>query len=206
MRHRHALPVIQRERIASEAARVMAVDGVRDFRQAKLKAVERLGLSRDVELPRNAEVDLKLREYQRLFQGEQQPAALKQKREAAVEAMVFFHAFEPRLVGAVLDGTADARSPIELQVFSDAVEPVEWFLTEQQIPFDAVSRRVRVNRDTDLHATAFEFNADSERIEVLVLPLNLLRQAPVGRFDDKPMERANLRALRELLARDDYFK
>ena len=35
----------QRRRIAVEAARLIAEDGLRDYRQAKLKAASRLGIS-----------------------------------------------------------------------------------------------------------------------------------------------------------------
>ena len=60
----------RRTRLAQEAARLMAVGGIRDFHQAKLKAAERLGIHDDASLPRNREIEDALREYQRLFQGD----------------------------------------------------------------------------------------------------------------------------------------
>jgi len=50
-----------------------------------------------------------LREHQRLFQRGH-AAGLRQRREAALHALEFFRLFDPRLVGPVLDGTADAHS------------------------------------------------------------------------------------------------
>ena len=55
-----------RRRIAVEAARLIADQGMRDYHAAKLKAASRLGFSPDVDLPRNAEIESALREHQRL--------------------------------------------------------------------------------------------------------------------------------------------
>src|SRR5688572_25916883 len=113
--HQHALTRTKerRRRLAHEAARLMAESGIRDYHQAKLKAAERLGIHDDASLPRNREIEDALREYQRLFQGDVQ-AGLQQRREAALRAMEFFSAFDPRLVGPVLDGTADRHAPVAL--------------------------------------------------------------------------------------------
>ena len=128
----HAHDRVQRNRvlIAQEAARLMSEHGIRDFHRAKLKAAERLGILDTQALPRNHEIEQALREHQRLFQAESQPRLLQQRREAAVEAMRFLQAFEPRLVGAVLEGTADTHSAICLHVFSDDPEAVGLYLHE----------------------------------------------------------------------------
>src|SRR5690606_23559400 len=102
----------RRLRPAHEAARPMAAGGSGDFRQAKLKAASRLGIRDDASLPRNREIEDALREYQRLFLGDDQADALRMRREAALGALEFFAPFEPRLVGPVLEGTADANSPV----------------------------------------------------------------------------------------------
>ena len=58
-----------RHLLAQEAARIMAEEGVRDFRFAKRKAAERLGFDpRSLHLPTNLEVEQALAEHQRLFQ------------------------------------------------------------------------------------------------------------------------------------------
>ena len=108
--HIHAQDRVQRNRlrIAQEAARLMSEHGIRDFHHAKLKAADRLGIADTQALPRNEEIAQALREHQRLFQPESQPQQLRARRLAAAEAMRFLARFEPRLVGAVLDGSADA--------------------------------------------------------------------------------------------------
>src|SRR5690606_10843586 len=96
----------RRQRLAIEAARVISESGIRDFHLAKLKAAQRLGIHDDQSLPRNSEIETALREYQRLFMGDSQAELLRERRDAAAQAMAFLARFEPRLVGAVLDGTA----------------------------------------------------------------------------------------------------
>jgi hypothetical protein len=128
-----------RVRIAQEAARLMSEHGIRDHGQAKRKAAERLGIRDEAAMPRNAEIDEALREFQRLFRGDVQPRVLHERREAAREAMRFFARFEPRLVGAVLDGTADEHSAVTLHLHSDDLTAVQ----EQRRMFDPVGHYAR---------------------------------------------------------------
>src|SRR3546814_6400374 len=115
----------RRRRLAHEAARLMAEGGIRDYHQAKLKAATRLGIHDDASLPRNREIEDALREYQRLFLGDSHRAALRLRREAALRALEFFIGFDARLVGPVLDGTADANSPVPLQMYPDDAAAVQ---------------------------------------------------------------------------------
>jgi len=201
----HAHDRVQRNRvlIAQEAARLMSEHGIRDFHRAKLKAAERLGILDTQALPRNHEIEQALREHQRLFQADSQPQLLQQRREAAMQAMRFLQAFEPRLVGAVLDGTADAHSAICLHVFSDDPEAVGLFLHEHNVPYETQTRRLRASRDTQADYPVLLFAADELPFDLTVLPRDALRQAPLDRIDEKPMRRAPLAALEELLAADE---
>lgn len=188
-----------RQRLAFEAARLMAEGGIRDYHVAKLRAAAKLGVVDEHALPRNAEIDLALREYQRLFQSAQQPLALQQRREAALEAMRFFERFDPRLVGAVLDGSADQRSSVCLHLYSDETEAVGHFLEEHGVPAQQQSRRLRLDRERSAVFPVYVFNADGLPFDLTVLPRDALRQPPLDRIDDRPMKRASLAALRELI-------
>src|SRR5690606_15204083 len=115
----------RRQSLAHEAARLMAEGGIRDYHQAKLKAAQRLGIFDDASLPRNREIEDALREYQRLFLGSGQAAQVRRRREAALRALEFFRDFEPRLVGPVLEGTADANTAIALHVHSDDPDAIQ---------------------------------------------------------------------------------
>ena len=133
--------------------RLIAESGIRDFHQAKLKAAARLGIHDDASLPRNREIEDALREYQRLFQGDAQAGELRRRREAALRALDFFGDFDARLVGPVLEGTADANSPVHLQLYTDDADSVPRFLEEHRIPAEPRSRRVRLDRERALDAT-----------------------------------------------------
>jgi hypothetical protein len=182
----------------------MAEGGIRDYHQAKLKAAERLGIFDDASLPRNREIEDALREYQRLFQRENVPA-LRQRREAALRAMEFFAAFQPRLVGPVLDGTADTRSPVALHLFSDDADAVPRFLDQHGIPAEGRSRRLRLDRERVVDVPVWVFSAEELSFDLTVLPLDVLRQAPLSSTDEKPMKRASATQLRQLLVDEEIL-
>jgi hypothetical protein len=192
-----------RRRIALEAARLMSEHGIRDFHLAKRKAAERIGVGEDVGLPKNSEIEQALREHQRLFQASEQPQRLRRLREIARDAMRFFVRFDPRLVGSVLEGTADRHSAVCLHLFSDAPQDVAGFLHEQGIPFEEQNRRLRMNHDAQEEYPVLLFSADDAAIDLTVLPHDAIRQAPLDRVDERPMRRATLATLEKLLADDD---
>lgn len=189
----------QRQRIAAEAARLISELGLRDYHQAKLRAAQRLGIQDERHLPRNTEIETALRDYQRLFGGEERLAHLRRLRETAVEALRFFAGFEPRLVGAVLDGTADQHSAVCLHLHSDDSNSLALFLDENGIPYDQIERQLRWSADEAERFDAYRFSADDVPVDLTLLPLSALRQAPLDRVDGKPMRRANLAAAQLLL-------
>lgn len=193
----------RRLQVAHAAARLMAEGGIRDYHQAKLKAAQRLGILDDASLPRNREIEEALREYQRLFLGQDQASALQRRRKAALPALDFFSAFQPRLVGPVLDGTADANAAITLHLHSDDPDAVPRWLEEHRIPAEARTRHLRLDRERALDVPVWVFSADGLGFDLTVLPEAVVRQAPLSPVDEKPMRRASAAQLRELLAHDE---
>jgi hypothetical protein len=193
----------RRHRLAHEAARLMAESGIRDFHQAKLKAAERLGIADDASLPRNREIEDALREYQRLFRGDAHAQGLRQRREAALRALAFFADFDARLVGPVLEGTADAHAPVALHLYTDDAEAVPRFLEDHLIPAELRTRRLRLDRERQEDVPVWLFSAEELTFDLAVLPRDALRQAPLSGVDEKPMKRASVAQLQELLAADE---
>lgn len=189
-----------RRRIAVEAARLMTESGLRDYRLAKEKAAARLGIFDTVNLPKNSEIEDALREHQRLFGGDTHARTLARLRTSACEALRFFATFEPRLVGAVLEGTADQHSAICLHLYTDRHVDVVGMLMERGIAFEEVSRRLRLEQSTTREFPALRFDAGDAAIDITVLPYDLLRQAPLDRISEKPMRRATLAMLETLIA------
>lgn len=192
----------RRRSLAHEAARLMAEGGIRDYHQAKLKAAQRLGIFDDASLPRNREIEDALREYQRLFQRDN-IAEVRTRREAALRALEFFAGFEPRLVGPVLEGTADAHTAVALHLHSDDPEAVHRHLEQNRIPAESRNRRMRLDRERSDDFPVWVFTAEGLPFDLTVLPRDVLRQAPLSSIEEKPMRRASAVQLRQLLADDE---
>lgn len=183
-----------------EAARLMAEHGIKDYYTAKKKAATQLGAPDTQNMPRNDEIELALGNYQRLFQAETQPQHLKQLREGAVQAMRFLRRFDPRLVGSVLSGTAHAHSEISLHVFTDAQEELAIFLMQEDVPFEAAERYLRLDAEGEgVACPVYRFMAGATVIDLTVFPEKGVRQAPRSPVDGKPMRRATLPVLVKLL-------
>ncbi len=192
----------QRILLAQAAARLMAEGGVRDFAAAKRKAAEQLGVTGKRNLPDNLEIEAALREYQQLFQHDTQQQQLHELRQSALQAMKLLSPFSPRLVGPVLNGTADRHSPIYLHLFADTSEAVDIFLMEHKIPCEHGERPVRYSGGREEQRPLFRFHAGEHAVELTVFPLNGIRQAPLSPVDGKPTRRADQKELMRLLASD----
>ena len=194
---------LRRQRVAAGAARLIARLGLQDYREAKQRAARELGITDEASLPSDALVREQVLEYQRLFRGDGQARALRTRREAALEAMEFFTAFDPRLVGSVLDGTADEGAPGRLHLFAEDPDAIARFLLDADMPTRTqVDRKLMLEPGQRQTFSAWLFKARDIDFEVLALPPTLLRQPPLGE-DGKPIARANAGALRLLLERDE---
>lgn len=192
-----------RQRIAEEAARIMATEGIRDFAAAKRKAVDHLGLAAQRSLPGNREIESALIAYQRLFRAHSQPQRLRELRETALKAMGLLESFRPRLVGSVLAGTADEHSPVNLHLFADTPEQVGMFLMDRRIPHELDERILRVRPERQERFPLYRFMAGDVVVELTVFPEKGLRQAPLSPVDGRPMERAPLGSVEALLREPD---
>lgn len=188
-----------RRAVAQEAARLMAEHGIHDFFTAKRKAAERFGVSDNGSLPKNSEIETALAEYQRLFEGETHGQSLYAQRLVALQAMRQLREFEPRLVGAVLSGTATEHSDVQLHLFTDSAESVAIKLMDAGIPHEVTERRVRMSAERVLACPGLRFEIDDQPIEVTVFPTDGIRQAPMSPVDGRPMKRANVDELETLL-------
>jgi hypothetical protein len=189
-----------RRALAQEAARLMAEHGIRDFLIAKRKAAERLGVWDGAALlPKNSEIESALGEYQRLFGGQSHLLALDAQRRAALSAMRYLQEFEPRLVGAVLSGTATQHSQVQLHLFAERAESVTLKLLDEGIRHEVTERRLRFGTDEVRAFPGVRFEMDEQSIEATVFPTDGIRQAPVSPVDGRPMRRANALEVAALL-------
>jgi hypothetical protein len=187
-----------RARIAAEAARVISESGIRDYALARRKAAARFDARDPAALPDSEEIESALREHQRLFQAEDQPYTLERLRRTALAAMQFFSAFSPRLVGAVLDGSADRHSAVCLHLFGDDVEAPIRFLDERNLRYDLRERSMRFG-SKERAFTMLRFVAEDTTIDLTLFPVDALRQAPLDPRTGRAMRRAGIEALELLL-------
>lgn len=191
-----------RQMVAQEAARIIVEQGIQDFRLAKTKAAERLGLSGRGSLPGNSEIQDAVSEHLKLFGRESHLNLLQLMRRAALSAMEILSPFSPRLVGPVLNGTAAVNSAVNLHVFSDTPELIAMKLDERQMSYKAYERRLKSRRDHAETFAGFRFLHDESSIEATVFPVDGMRQAPISPVDGRPMKRADRSAVRVLLDED----
>lgn len=196
-----------RQYIALEAARLMAEHGVNDYYAAKRKAAQQLGAPDTRNMPSNQEIEEALQDYQRLFKAASQPQRLKQLRAAAQHFMGVFEAFQPRLVGSVLSGTACEHSDVNLHLFTDSTEEVGFFLMQEGIPFQTGERWLRPDSAAPPQAfPTYRFMAGDVAIDLTVFPLVGIRQPPRSPVDGRPMHRAPLAAVIKLSEEGAYEK
>jgi len=191
-----------RDHIAAEAAKIMLEEGVRGFQAAKLKAAARLGHPDTRQMPRNSEVEAAMLAHQRLFRPDHQAHELRHLRQAAVRAMELLAAFQPRLVGPALRGVVDPYARVHLHLFADVPEDVMMFLLGRQIPFEADERLLRFAGDVRENFPVYRFLAGAVAVELTVFSRTGLREAPLSPVDGRPMWRAGIERVRELLEAD----
>jgi hypothetical protein len=185
--------------LAQEAARIIVEQGISDYRLAKHKAAERLGMSERGSLPGNSEIEQAVADYQQLFLGETHWSLLETMRRAALAAMELLDAFTPRVTGPVLHGTAGVHSAVDLHVFSDSVEQVAFCLVDGGVSYRPFDRRLKSRRGRSESYAGLRFMLMETPIEATVFPFDGIRQAPISPVDGRPMRRADARALREML-------
>lgn len=189
-----------RQVLAQEAARIIVDHGIRDYRVAKQKAAERLGVGTRGSLPGNAEVESAVAEYLQLFGGDSHADLLRMMRTAALSAMELLADFSPRLVGPVLAGTADENSAVNLHLFTDSPEMVAMEIGDMGISFRPYERRLKSRRGQVEMYPGFEFSHRNETVQATVFPVDGIRQAPISPIDGKPMRRVDSEAVQALLS------
>jgi len=192
-----------RMEVAAEAARIIATEGQRNYHAAKKKAAERVGVSERLALPSNLEVKEALSCYQALYGGSRHHNNLERLRTVAIQAMLLLAEFKPRLVGPVLDGTADEHSRVALHVFCDSPDFLVLYFLEKGTTFQQEQRQIRWHDGKHRTLPIILFELDETTIELGVFDLVNLRQAPPSPIDGKPQRRANLPEIESLLGSAD---
>ncbi|GAO34839.1 hypothetical protein SCT_0219 [Sulfuricella sp. T08] len=180
-----------RERIAHQAARIIAEDGLQNYASAKHKAARQIGAPDTHNLPDNDEVERALRDYQAIFQRDEQRERLGQLRQQALDAMRLLEPFNPYLIGSVLNGTATRHSDINLQLFTDSAKEVELFLLARQVPYKSGEKHFHLG-GAERAFPVFTLLDGPAEINVTVFAAEDIRQIPRGPSEKNARAHARL--------------
>ena len=189
-----------RAEIAAAAARLIAQDGA-EYSTAIRKAAQRiLGNSRLTadQLPDAAQVEEEVRQYQALFQGDEQPGRLQRMREVTLQLMDQLAEFHPHVTGAVLSGTAGEHDDIHLQLFAESAKDIEIYLLNKS-PNVEISETPHFKGPRYDPVETISFLYKNEAVHAQLYELDDLRGARKLRADGR-LQRADAEALRALMA------
>jgi len=199
VRKKQSVETRLRSLIAHETAKIIAQEGVKDFRLAKSKAISRLGHGIPNNLPSNSEVKNALLEYQRLFKAAVNPTELQKVREKTVTIMALFKNFNPRLVEPAVTALYKPLQEVHLHLYTYTVEEVMFLLMDQNIPFDNIERRYRFQDNTYEYHPVLLFSVDGIEFYIAIFSKRQIHDVPCNQVDNKPMQRLTLQELKKTL-------
>jgi hypothetical protein len=191
-----------RQAIALEAARLMYERVESEYYTAKRKAAKRLcrrGVKPE-DLPSNAEIRDQIQVFARIHEGDKRTQHLKEMRLEALRLMRLLAAFRPRLIGSVMTGHVRKGSDIDIHVFADAVGLVTDVLEREGFQFDV--ERKQIVKFNEARVFTHIHIYDTFNYELTVYPEEKVHYVFKSSVTGKPIERASIRELEELLERE----
>jgi hypothetical protein len=141
-----------------------------------------------------------LLEQQRLFHADDRDQTLAALRQQALAAMRLFAAFEPRLVGQTLEGTATREQGVELWLFADSVEEVVMELLERGIPWQQHDDQFRYAGGGAQMHPVLTFIAGDLPVSLVILPRQARHNPPLSPVSERPERGIGEDQLRRLIA------
>lgn len=187
----------QRLRITLEAAKIMTEEAVPDYYTAKQKAADRLGI-KTRQLPSNQEVENAIKEHLRLFGNDRHKQHLLKLRKTALQAMLFFKSHQPMLTGAVLSGTANMASSIQIHLQADHPDIIALQLIDHKIPYQSLDKYMHNMRDEKIAYPCYKFFFDDCAIELIIFQTYNNHDTPKDSCNNKPITRANINIVQTL--------
>src|SRR5437868_6224109 len=200
--HERMANVKLRQAIALEAARLMYERTESEYYTAKRKAAKRLCRQtvKPEDLPSNAEIRDQIQVFARIHEGDKRSQHLREMRLDALRLMRLLRAFRPRLIGSVMTGHVRKGSDIDIHVFTDSAGLVSDLLESEGYQFDVERKQIVKHGEarvfTHIHVH------DRFNFELTVYPEDKAHYVFKSSITGKAIERASIRELEELLARE----
>jgi hypothetical protein len=191
-----------RQAIALEAARLMYERVESEYFTAKRKAAKRLcrGGFKPEDLPSNAEIRDQIQVFARIHEGDKRTEHLRDMRLHALQLMRVLAAFRPRLIGSVMTGHVRKGSDIDIHVFTDSAGLVTELLQKEGYQFDL--ERKQVVKHTEARVFTHIHVYDRFNYELTVYADEKAHYNFKSSITGKAIERASVRELEELIARE----
>jgi hypothetical protein len=191
-----------RRAIALEAARLMYERVESEYFTAKRKAAKRLCRQwvKPEDLPSNAEIREQIQLFARLHEGDRRTENLRAMRLEALRLMRLLRAFRPRLIGSVMTGHVRKGSDIDLHVFCDSPALVTDLLEREGLQYELERKQVVKHGEARVFTHIHVF--DRFNFELTVYPEDKAHYVFRSSITGKAIERASVRELEELLARE----
>src|SRR5437763_15583276 len=191
-----------RQAIAFEAARLMYEHVESEYYTAKRKAARRLcrGGVKPNDLPSNAEIRDQIQLFARVHEGDKRTQHLRDVRLDALKLMRLLRQFKPRLIGSVMTGHVRKGSDIDLHLFSDSAALVTGALEAEGYQFDLERKHVVKHEQARVFTHVHVY--DRFNFELTVYPEDKAHYIFKSSITGKSIERASVRELEELLARE----
>jgi hypothetical protein len=191
-----------RQAIALEAARLMYQRQESEYYTAKRKAAKQLcrGNVKPKDLPSNAEIRDQIQVFARIHEGDARTAHLREMRLEALRIMRMLRAFRPRLIGSVMTGHVRKGSDIDIHVFVDAIGLLVDVLEREGFQFDVERKQILKFKETRTFTHVHIH--DRFNIELTVYAEDQAHYVFKSSITGKPIERASIRELEELLERE----
>jgi predicted nucleotidyltransferase len=191
-----------RQAIALEAARLMYERVESEYYTAKRKAAKRLcrGSVKPENLPSNAEIREQIQVFARIHEGDKRTQHLRDMRLHALQLMHLLAAFRPRLIGSVMTGHVRKGSDIDIHVFSDSAGLVTELLEKEGFAFDLERKQVVKHNEARVFTHVHVY--DRFNYELTVYAEDKAHYIFKSSITGKAIERASIRELEELIARE----
>src|SRR6516225_4094232 len=191
-----------RQAIALEAARLMYERLESEYFTAKRKAAKRL-FRRGVKpenLPSTAEIRDQIQVFARIHEGDKRTEHLRDMRLEALRLMRLLRAYRPRLIGSVMTGHTRKGSDIDIHVFTDAVGLVTDTLEREGFQFDVERKQIVKFQEARVFTHVHIY--DRFNFELTVYAEDKAHYVFRSSVTGKPIERASIRELEELMQRE----
>jgi predicted nucleotidyltransferase len=191
-----------RQAIALEAARLMYERLESEYYTAKRKAARRLGRRgvKPEDLPSNAEIRDQIQVFARIHEGDKRTENLRDMRLEALRLMRILRAFRPRLIGSVMTGHVRKGSDIDIHVFTDTAGLLTETLQREGFQFDVERKQIVKFNEARVFTHVHIF--DRFNFELTVYAENQAHYVFRSSVTGKPIERASIRELEELMQRE----